>query len=775
MALLERLQILVDADTKGAQREFQQFGATVERQIGKSDDKLKQLSGSLKSFGVTAAAASGVAAIGLFKLADAASNYGEQLNKATKIVGKDSVKDLEKFAESAVDTAGISKTAALEASAGFAALGKQAGLSAGGLTKFATGFTQLAGDLASFNNRSVEDALAAIQSGLQGEAEPLKKFNIFLNDTAIKAEYVALTGEKVTGVLTTQQRIIGAQSLIYKQAADAQNDFSETSDGLANRQRKLKAEFENLKVTVGQSLVPAFEVVFGIVGGVAEGFNDLDPAVQGAVGSIAGIGVVAGGAAGGLSLMAGFAIDSIERFRQLRDAAANVQTPVGKAAVAFGKFAGVAGIIAGVGFALKQLVENAADIGPEIDDIFEAIDRGAANSQPTIEKTLKQFDGIGGLLTDNFQEAKAAFADLDKLTQQSPQATLDYLDQVEVGLKDYVAALVESGDIQSNEATRVELAIQKNINAARDRVKVVESATAKEKEYTGVSGESTDATDANTEATKGAVDAWKAYRDAVNEATNAFEGTLDAQGRLDDAQSKVIEAQNKLAFLTKVGAQNTPEFAEALTELGEAQRGVAEAAFAQEDAQASLYQTLLEKGPSAIDEANAAIDRQVAKGLISIETGNLMKAAYREQAEAALTLGASTDEAARATNRLKEANDNALGSYLRIIASVSAAEAIPAINALGAVAQIGGGGVGWKAGDFGKRASGGPVMAGAGYMVGENGPEFFRPPSNGMIVPNDKMGSGPVVGTQNIYTLDPILAATEAVRRQRDAQYLYGR
>lgn len=45
-------------------------------------------------------------------------------------------------------------------------------------------------------------------------------------------------------------------------------------------------------------------------------------------------------------------------------------------------------------------------------------------------------------------------------------------------------------------------------------------------------------------------------------------------------------------------------------------------------------------------------------------------------------------------------------------------------------------------GALGFRASGGPVSAGRGYIVGENGPEYFSPRTSGHIVPNDKLGGG---------------------------------
>lgn len=53
-------------------------------------------------------------------------------------------------------------------------------------------------------------------------------------------------------------------------------------------------------------------------------------------------------------------------------------------------------------------------------------------------------------------------------------------------------------------------------------------------------------------------------------------------------------------------------------------------------------------------------------------------------------------------------------------------------------------GKGLLGGIFGKRASGGPVSAGAPYLVGERGPELFVPGAQGNIVPNNAMGGANV-------------------------------
>lgn len=51
------------------------------------------------------------------------------------------------------------------------------------------------------------------------------------------------------------------------------------------------------------------------------------------------------------------------------------------------------------------------------------------------------------------------------------------------------------------------------------------------------------------------------------------------------------------------------------------------------------------------------------------------------------------------------------------------------------------------------RASGGPVRQGEGYLVGENGPEFFSPSTSGTIIPNGGMsggGAAPIVNNVQI-------------------------
>jgi hypothetical protein len=66
----------------------------------------------------------------------------------------------------------------------------------------------------------------------------------------------------------------------------------------------------------------------------------------------------------------------------------------------------------------------------------------------------------------------------------------------------------------------------------------------------------------------------------------------------------------------------------------------------------------------------------------------------------------------------------------------------------------------------GFKAGGGSVEAGKTYVVGEKGPELFTAPSNGKIVPNDKMGGGNVTVVQNINVSTGVQATVRAEIRQ---------
>ena len=195
---------------------------------------------------------------GLLPAIQAASDLQENTTKISVIFG-DAGKAVTDFAKTAAREIGQSQNQVLAAAGTFGTFGKAAGLAGNQLATFTTDFVSLSADLASFNNSTPDEAINAIGSALRGEAEPLRKFGVLLNDATLKAAAMELGIYKGSGALTAQQKILAAQKVIYEQTGDAQGDFERTSDGLANQQRILSAQFENVKIKIGEALLPAFQ------------------------------------------------------------------------------------------------------------------------------------------------------------------------------------------------------------------------------------------------------------------------------------------------------------------------------------------------------------------------------------------------------------------------------------------------------------------------------------------------------------------------------------
>ena len=265
-----QLQIL--GDTKGLVDALDK----AKREVTKSQSGISQAFDKVKVAAAAATAAGAAFALKYGKDAIvAATNLQETISKVGVIFGS-SAKQIEAFAETTATTLGQSKQQALDAAATFAIFGKSAGLAGDDLVKFSTDFTSLASDLASFNNTSPEDAILAIGSALRGEAEPLRRYGVLLDDASLRQAALELGIVSTTkNALTPQQKVLAAQELIFRQTGDAQGDFARTSDGLANSQRILAAQLDNVKTTIGTALLPIASDLFG------EFSKRLIPAVEG--------------------------------------------------------------------------------------------------------------------------------------------------------------------------------------------------------------------------------------------------------------------------------------------------------------------------------------------------------------------------------------------------------------------------------------------------------------------------------------------------------------
>jgi hypothetical protein len=238
------------------------------------DDNVKKASGGMSNFvgnlkkvgaamGATFAA-SQVAAFAKESIM-AASNMAESLSKVQVVFGEGAA-EVEAFGKSAAQNLGISNQAALEAAGTYGNLFQAFGLGQGEAQKMSTNLVQLAADMASFNNTSIDQAITALRSGLSGETEPLKRFGVALSEVRLKEEALRMGLIKTTsGTLPVAIKSQAAYSLILKDTALAQGDYARTADGTANTMKTLQAKMEDAKVALGDALMPAFRGLLKIL------------------------------------------------------------------------------------------------------------------------------------------------------------------------------------------------------------------------------------------------------------------------------------------------------------------------------------------------------------------------------------------------------------------------------------------------------------------------------------------------------------------------------
>lgn len=204
----------------------------------------------------------GGAAIGAFLKSsiDNASDLNETVAKMENVFG-DAAPAITEWAKNSVTQFGLTKGAALDAAASFGDMFLQLGFNSKAATESSTAVVQLATDLGSFNNLPTEDVLAGMASAFRGEYDSIQRVLPAMKGANVEQKALAMTGKASAKELTDQERATAALALMQEYGARAANDFAETSDGVANKSKIVKAQFETLKTTIGQAFLSVMSLL----------------------------------------------------------------------------------------------------------------------------------------------------------------------------------------------------------------------------------------------------------------------------------------------------------------------------------------------------------------------------------------------------------------------------------------------------------------------------------------------------------------------------------
>lgn len=311
------VKVVVLGDASGGQKALAALDASAgeaETGLGRVGEKFKNVGASMASFGakMTVGVTAPLALVGKAAF-DAASDLNESLSKSNTIFG-DQAQAIEQWAGAAARSMGQSKKQALDAAGGFGNMFTQLGIGREQAAGMSRSMVELASDFASFHNADVTEVLDAQAAAFRGEYDAVQKFVPTINAAAVEQKALEMGLAGSTKELTAQDKALATQALLLGGAGAAMGDFARTADGAANKQRIVKAEFENTAAALGNSLMPIGEKVLGVLGALAEKFNGLSPTMQTVVVAVAGVLAAVGPLTtviGGLAAAIGFLISPV--------------------------------------------------------------------------------------------------------------------------------------------------------------------------------------------------------------------------------------------------------------------------------------------------------------------------------------------------------------------------------------------------------------------------------------------------------------------------------
>jgi DNA repair exonuclease SbcCD ATPase subunit len=358
-----------------------------------------------------------------------ASDLAESQNVVDVTFGKNA-KTIDDWSRT-LDTAfGMSELSAKQYVGTMGAMLKSMQLTDDQVLTMSQSLVQLAGDMASFYNIDVETAFNKLRSGISGETEPLKQLGINLSVANLEAFALAEGIGKSYSKMTQAEQATLRYNYLIKVTADAQGDFARTSDSLANQQRILDLQLENLQITMGKKVVPALtdglskinakidesgealaEVAGGALKAVTDGMlfviDNAEPIISGIAGITAGLAAFKVGSwinAGLTAIIASWraykAATEGATVAQWAMNAAQSASPIGLLATGIGLL--TAGLTA-YAFTANDATEATSQLNKEVEESNQTIESNIKSREDNI-KSIESEYGAAQKLADTLYD-----------------------------------------------------------------------------------------------------------------------------------------------------------------------------------------------------------------------------------------------------------------------------------------------------------------------------------------------------------------------------------
>ena len=203
-------------------------------------------------------------------------DYVESLNLFKMAIGEAAGAEYE-FAKRAQDLLGIDLTQWMQAQGVFNALASGFGVASDKASLMSRNLTQLAYDISSFYNITVEDAIQKVQSGFAGQIRPVRNLGYDLSQARLEAIALANGIDEEVKSMTQAEKSQLRYIALMTQLTEVQGDLARTLDSPTNQMRLLNAQLDQMQRSIGlvllpllNKIIPYLNAIFRVIKMIAE-------------------------------------------------------------------------------------------------------------------------------------------------------------------------------------------------------------------------------------------------------------------------------------------------------------------------------------------------------------------------------------------------------------------------------------------------------------------------------------------------------------------------
>lgn len=256
----ERLAYIITANGRDAIKTFRDVGNSAKQSLGAAEGAVAGLGAKAKGagsglMGLAGGIAATFGAQAVTESVNAASDMEQSVGAVSAVFG-DASGIIEDFAETAAQTAGLSKREVNEMASVIGAGLRNMGFSATGAATQVVELERRAADLAAQFGGTTRDAIEAMASALRGERDPIERYGVSIKQADVSARIAAKGLDTHTTAAEKNATAIATLELIMEQSASAQGAFGREQDTAAGALARYHAELENLQISLGEGLLP---------------------------------------------------------------------------------------------------------------------------------------------------------------------------------------------------------------------------------------------------------------------------------------------------------------------------------------------------------------------------------------------------------------------------------------------------------------------------------------------------------------------------------------